>query len=69
LPQNIYNIDETGFILGDGESHYAIIDKHNTSVQRFTKGKKGKLLIAIECVLASGQAISPMIIYKGVHLQ
>src|SRR2546421_5146904 len=67
--QNIYNIDETGFVLGDGEKFYAIIDKHLTSKSCSTKAKKGELLTAIECVSSACKAIPPMIIYQGAYLQ
>ena len=68
-PQNIYNIDETGFILDDGEKAYVIIDKRLESKSRTIKAQRGELLTVIECSSATGVAIPPMIIYKGQHLQ
>ena len=65
---DIYNIDETGFVLGDGEKRYAILDKR-LGIGSTAKAKKGESLIVIECVSAIGASISPMIIYKGKHLQ
>jgi hypothetical protein len=68
-PHDIYNIDETGFILGEGEKAYIIIDKKRGSSNHRIKAKKGELLTAIECVSATRTAIAPMIIYKGEYLQ
>jgi hypothetical protein len=68
-PRNIYNIDETGFILGKGEKAYVIVEKQSGSSSYRIKAKKGKLLTAIECVSATGMTIAPMIIYKGEYLQ
>jgi DDE superfamily endonuclease len=65
---DIYNIDETGFILGDGEKRYVIIDRR-LGASQIAKGKKGEFLTVIECVSATGTSIPPMVIYKGEYLQ
>jgi hypothetical protein len=68
-PHDIYNIDETGFILGKGKKAYVIIDKQHGSSSHHVKVKKGELPIATEYVSATGMAIASMIIYKGEYLQ
>jgi Tc5 transposase DNA-binding domain/DDE superfamily endonuclease len=68
IPANIYNIDETGFVLGDGEKMYAIVDKRQKT-HRTLKAKKGEFLTVIECASASGSMIPPFVIYKGKYLQ
>jgi hypothetical protein len=65
---DIYNIDEIGFILGDGEKRYAIVDRR-LAIGLTAKAKKGESFIVIKCVSATGVSISPMIIYKGQYLQ
>ena len=67
-PSDIYNIDETRFILGDGEKTYAIIDKR-LGTSQLIKVKRGESLTVIECISASGKVISPIVIYKGQYLQ
>jgi hypothetical protein len=68
-PQHIYNIDETGFSMGENQKAYIIVDTKQTSLGQSIEGVKGEWVTAIECVSAIGKPIPPFIIFKGKHIQ
>ena len=62
--ENIYNMDESGFAIGDVEASQRIINA--TICQRF-QAKPGcqKWVTALECICATGSSLPPLIIFKG----
>jgi DDE superfamily endonuclease/Tc5 transposase DNA-binding domain len=67
--EDIYNIDETGFSMGESEKAYVIVDRQHKSMGHILEGTKGEWTTVIECVSAAGTAIPPYVIFKGKHIQ
>jgi DDE superfamily endonuclease len=65
---DIYNIDETGFRMGDTGRQYVIVDNKTTG-STWTSEEKGEALTVVECVCADGTLLPPFIIFKGKHIQ
>ena len=68
LPENMYNMDESGFAIGEVEASKCII---NTEIRgKFQKAKPGRQewVTSIECICADGTAIPPLIIFKAESL-
>ena len=65
--ENIYNMDESGFAIGDIEASIRIIDK--TIHQKF-QAKPGhqEWVTAIKCICANEIFLSPLIIFKEENL-
>src|SRR5438045_2041065 len=53
-PSNIYNIDETGFQMGDGERTYVVIDQRVSTEKYATKGDQTENISVIECGCMDG---------------
>ena len=64
LPENIYNMDETGFNIGDYEARHVVVD---TSIQSRYQAQPGRQewVIAVECICADGSLVPPLIIFAG----
>jgi len=62
--KNTYNMDESGFAIGDVEASQRII---NAEVRQRFQAKPGRQVwvTAIECISADGTFIPPLIIFKG----
>jgi hypothetical protein len=68
-PRNIYNIDETGFQLGQGKSQ-KIVTEFLDRTKHVPTGGIGETVTAIECIAADGWIMPPMILFAGtVHLE
>jgi hypothetical protein len=67
--QHIYNIDETGFSMGENSKAYVIVDTTQTCLGQSVEGAKGEWVTVIECVSAAGTAIPPFVIFKGKFIQ
>jgi hypothetical protein len=67
--EDIYNIDETGFSMGESEKAYVIIDRQHRSMGHAIEGAKGQWTTVIECISAAGISIPPYVIFKGKHIQ
>jgi hypothetical protein len=66
--ENIYNMDETGFLLGQALKVKVICRKGRKN-PRYSQDGNRKMATLIECVSADGRVIPPMYIYKGtMHL-
>ena len=66
-PENIYNMDESGFAIEDIEASQRIINA--TICQRFqAKPGRQEWVTAIECICADGSSVPPVIIFKGENL-
>lgn len=66
-PDNMYNMDESGFSLGTTENMRVIID---TEVPMQFQAQPGRQewITAVECICADGSSLSPMLIFKGEQL-
>jgi len=69
--QNIYNMDETGFLFGQSQSRNIIVPKENGKNWWFRSHPGARETITvIECISARGTPPPPMIIYQGkIHMQ
>ena len=68
-PQNVWNMDEKGYMIGVSASSKIVTIIRGRGINRNVNHSGNKELVTtIECVSATGQFITPMIIYKGkVH--
>jgi len=64
LPQNIYNADEKGFMMGLA-TRVKVICKQEKKNTHKTKLGKHEMITVIETVSAGGCVLPQMIIYKG----
>ena len=67
-PENVYNMDETGFQMGQTNKDFVILDSGNSSTWRQQPGSK-ELITVIECVSATGRSLPPTILFKGKQHQ
>jgi hypothetical protein len=68
-PKNIYNVDETGFQLGQGKSQ-KVVTEFPDRTKHVPTGSQGELVTGIECIAADGWIMPPMILFAGtVHLE
>jgi hypothetical protein len=63
-PANLYNFDETGFIVGKGKKE-AVITKYPKTSKRISSLSSRESLTIVECINAEGKVIPPLIIPKG----
>ena len=54
--EDIYNVDETEFMMRKGEKMYVIVDKEIESTGYVGQGTKGEFLTVIECASAAGNS-------------
>lgn len=68
-PEDIWNMDEKGFMAGISTSSKVIVRSKKTS--RFvTQAGNREWITVVECCNPTGKALNPMIIFKGkVHLE
>lgn len=64
LPENIYNMDETGVMLSMLGSAKVLIGKSDSRYYRGA-GVKRTMVTAIECISADGRSLSPLIIWPA----
>jgi hypothetical protein len=64
LPQNIYNMDEKGVMLGKGLRQHVLVDWNIKTVHSIEDGNRQNITI-IKCVCADGSSIQPCVIFKG----
>lgn len=60
---NIYNFDESGFMLGEGKTQ-KVITANPIAAQNATGGQ-GESMTSIECIAADGWFIPPFLLFKG----
>jgi hypothetical protein len=63
-PHNIYNMDESGFSIGQVEVSHVIINKTIRRQYQASPGRQ-EWVTAIEAICVDGTAIPPLIIFKG----
>src|SRR5579859_5237102 len=65
LPENIYNMDETGFNIGDSEARHVVVDR-NIQSRYQAQPVRQEWVTAIECICADGSGpITPLIIFTS----
>ena len=63
---HIYNMDESGFAIGDSQTSRALINIREQSSWKVIAGRQ-EWITAIECINAAGDAIPPLIIFKAKY--
>ena len=66
-PENAYNMDESGFAIGEKEPGRCII---NANIRQQFQAKPGRQewVSVVECICADGGVIPPLVIFKGEKL-
>jgi len=66
-PENIYNMDESGFAIGEKEAGRVIIDAR---IRQKFQAKPGRQewVTVVECVCADGSFVPPLVIFKAENL-
>ena len=67
LPENMYNVDETGFAIGEREASKIIID---APIQQQFQAKPGRQewVSIVECICGDGPVLPPLVIFKAENL-
>ena len=67
-PENIYNMDESGFSIGEVEASRCIIDAYvRQQFQKATPGRQ-EWVTSVECICTDGTSIPPLIMFKAESL-
>ena len=66
-PENIYNMDESGFAIGEKEAGRCII---NANIRQQFQAKPGRQewVSVVECICADGSIVPPLVIFKAEKL-
>ena len=66
-PENAYNMDESGFAIGEKEPGRCII---NANIRQQFQAKPGRQewVSVVECICADGGVVPPLVIFKGEKL-
>jgi hypothetical protein len=67
LPENVYNMDETGVMLSMPGSVKVLVGKDDMRDYRGARVKR-TLVTAIECISGDGRCLKPMIIWPATKL-
>lgn len=67
-PENRWNMDEAGVIEGQGSNGLVLGSRNTKPIIKKQPGGRG-WIIFIECISAAGQALPPLVIYKGKSVQ
>jgi hypothetical protein len=65
LPENVYNMDETGVMLSKLGSVKVLVGRHDVRGHRGA-GVKRTMVTAIECISVDGRSLHPLIIWPAV---
>lgn len=68
VPENVYNMDETGVLLGHSATLKMLVRRSDMRTARGTPVKR-VLVTGIECVSAAGNALFPLIIWPSATLR
>ena len=64
MPENVWNMDETGVLISKLNSVKVLVSKNNRHGCRGVREKR-TLITAIECVSAAGKFLNPMVIWPA----
>lgn len=62
----IYNMDESGFAIGESQSSRGLVNVREKSSWKVISGRQ-EWITVIECVSGAGRAIPPLIVFKAKH--
>lgn len=65
-PQHCYNMDESGFTIGESQSSRALVNLREKSSWKVIQGRQ-EWVTAIECISVAGTALPPLLIFKAKH--
>ena len=65
-PEDIYNVDESGFAIGASQTSRVLINIRDTASWKRIPGRQ-QWITAIECIRASGEALPPLLIFKAKY--
>ena len=65
-PENIYNMDEKGLLLGIGRRVAALVDRDQKTLYKVEDGSR-ELVTVIETICADGTALHPTFIFKAAR--
>lgn len=68
LQENVYNMDETGVLLSDLTTMKVLVSRSDAQSRRGV-GLRRIMITAVECILADGRCLPPLIIWPGKTLQ
>jgi hypothetical protein len=63
-PEDVWNMDELGFGIGGEQAMKVLVYLDNVQKHKVVGGKQ-KWVTAIECINAAGEALAPLLIFKG----
>lgn len=66
LPAHIYNMDESGFAVGESQTSRALVNIREKSSWKVVAGRQ-EWITALECVSAAGVAVPPLVVFKAKH--
>ncbi len=66
-PDNIWNMDEKGLVLGASDRSKALVDRDQKTLYDIGDGSR-EMVTAIECFSAAGSGIRPMLIFPGARI-
>lgn len=64
LPENVYNMDETGVLLGKLGSLKVLVGKNELRNYRGASSRR-TLITAVECISATGSCLDPLVIWPS----
>ncbi len=67
-PENRYNMDESGIMEGYGVNGLVVGSSERRSIQKKQPGSRAWTSF-IECISATGKALTPLVIFKGKSVQ
>jgi hypothetical protein len=65
-PENMWNMDEKGIMMGQGQKVHILVDRNQTSVNVIEDGNR-EMVTFFECICANGDMMRPTAIFKGVR--
>jgi hypothetical protein len=66
-PSNVWNMDESGFGVGEEQSMKVLVYLDKATKYRVVAGKQ-EWVTDIECISAAGEALPPLLIFKGKNV-
>lgn len=67
LPMNIWNMDESGFGVGEEQIMKVLVYLDAAQLDKVICGKQ-EWVTDIECINAAGEALAPLLIFKGTDV-
>jgi hypothetical protein len=64
-PQDIYNMDETGFRIGQGRRIDAVYTRYPGNAPSIDSASKRQLVTSVECISQDGWVLPPLLILPG----